>query len=71
MKTIELKNQMELGIQARANRRLRRNKNTVRRAGWWFSQMRQAVDRAIDWTPRPAPRASQVYFSMERQTSIW
>jgi hypothetical protein len=68
MKTTELKNQMELSLEIRANYRNRRSKKPTRRAGWWFTQMRQAVDRAIEWTPRPMPRANQVYFTLDRRT---
>jgi hypothetical protein len=68
MKTAETKEQMELRLELRAKYRNSRGKKPARRAGWWFSQMRRAVDRAMDWTPRPIPRANQVYFSMERQT---
>jgi hypothetical protein len=68
MKTAELENQMELSLKIRADYRDRRRKKPTRRAGWWFSQMRQAVDRAIDWTPRQMPRANQVDFSLDRRT---
>ena len=49
MKTAELKNQMELSLEIRGNFRGRRSKRPTRRAGWWFTQMRQVVDRlALD-----------------------
>jgi len=69
MKTEEMKNQMELNIVTRANFRNRRSKKPTRRAGWWFRQMRRVVDSAIDWTPRPMPRAHQVYFTLEQGPS--
>jgi hypothetical protein len=71
MKTAESKKQMELSLETRANNRRRRAKRTARRAGWWFSQMRTAVDPAIDWTPRPAPPAHQAYFALDQQSPNW
>jgi hypothetical protein len=71
MKTTELKEQMELTLETRSFRRSRGGKKRLGRARWWFSQMRQTVDRAIDWTPQPLPRAHQVYFTMERETPNW
>ena len=32
------------------------------RANWWFQQMREVVDKAIDWRPAPPVRPEQVYF---------
>jgi hypothetical protein len=62
--------QMELKIEARTNRN-RRAKRPSRQSQWWFRQMRQVVDRAIDWSPRTTPRAHQVYFSLDRQAPNW
>ena len=53
--------QMELGLvngRSAANRRSSR----VRRADWWFAQMRRAVNAAMDWQPAPPPRPEQVWF---------
>ncbi|HUS35826.1 MAG TPA: hypothetical protein VM680_10795 [Verrucomicrobiae bacterium] len=71
MKTETQQKQMELSIEARALNRNRRAKRPSRRSQWWFRQMRQVVDRAIEWSPRPTPRAHQVYFSMDRQAPNW
>jgi hypothetical protein len=71
MKTAELKKQMELTLEIRMNRGARHTKRPTRRAGWWFSQMRQTVDRAIDWTPQPLPKRHQVYFALDRQSPNW
>jgi hypothetical protein len=71
MKTNELKEQMELGLETRALRLRRRAKKPTRRAGWWFGQMRRVVDRAIDWSPRPVPPANQVYLALDRQSPNW
>jgi len=32
------------------------------RAAWWFSQMRQIVDRAMDWESAPPARPEQTWF---------
>ena len=71
MNTNELKTQMEMPLETRALRIRRRTKKPSRRAGWWFGQMRRVVDHAIDWTPKPTPRAHQVYLSLDRQTQQW
>jgi len=68
MKTPELKNQMELTLEIRVHNRNRRSKKPSRRSGWWFTQMRQVVDRAMDWTPRPTPRVQQVSLFLDRQS---
>ena len=62
---------MELTLETRAYYRNRRSKKPTRRAGWWFSQMRRAVDRAMDWSPKPVAPAHQVYFSLDRQSPNW
>jgi len=36
------------------------------RARWWFGQMRQTVDRALEWGAGRAPRAEQTYFRLPR-----
>lgn len=33
----------------------------VARANWWFSQMRDAVGRAIDWSAPAEPRPEQIW----------
>jgi hypothetical protein len=56
--------QMELSL-AGANRcpRLARHEPRRNHARWWFDQMRQVVERAIDWEPAPLPRPEQIWFS--------
>lgn len=45
-------NQMELGLKAKEMRAAARQKQRRReRAQWWFSQMRRAVDTALEWKP--------------------
>jgi hypothetical protein len=55
-------NQMELGFeqqQLSASARVRARRHT--RAEWWFRQMRQVVDLAMEWRPKPPGRAQQSY----------
>ena len=33
------------------------------RAEWWFKQMRQVVDKALDWQPAPRFRPEQIWFN--------
>ncbi len=54
--------QMELGfagttIVKTTNRRERR----ITRGAWWFSHMRQIVDRAMDWPAAGEPRPEQIW----------
>jgi hypothetical protein len=42
--------QLELSLNAKRTRPLnQRRSSRVARAKWWFSQMRQAVENAVDW----------------------
>jgi len=38
-----------------------RRQSQRRRAQWWFSRMRQVVDRAIDWEPVAPARPEQTW----------
>ena len=53
--------QMELEL-AGANRCPRRaqRERRLNRANWWFSQMRQVVDRALDFEPAPRFQTQQI-----------
>ncbi len=47
--------QLELGFAGRRSRGTARQRR-VRRAQWWFTQMRRVVDRAVAWPSTvPAP----------------
>ncbi|HEX4263569.1 MAG TPA: hypothetical protein VH597_04455 [Verrucomicrobiae bacterium] len=60
MKTNE---QMELEIgKANACTSNRRPQRRLSRANWWFQQMREVVDKAVDWQPAPPARPEQIYF---------
>ena len=60
MKTNE---QMELGIgKANTCRSAKRPQRRLSRANWWFQQMREVVDKAVDWQPAPPARPEQIYF---------
>jgi hypothetical protein len=57
--------QLELGID-RNNSRLNGNgcpagRNRQARAGWWFTQMRNIVSRAMDWEAAGSPRPEQIW----------
>jgi len=71
MKNIALEDQMELTLGSGAQRKAAKRKASPRRAGWWFGQMRRAVDRALDWKPRPAAPAHQDYFALESNPQNW
>lgn len=60
-------NQMELTLNSKAFRRGRTTRLRRRqRSQWWFNQMRQAVDSAMDWRPTPPARPEQVYLTLTR-----
>jgi hypothetical protein len=49
----------------------RRRESRMTRAQWWFGQMRQLVNSAIDWEGSPQPRPEQPWleFSHRRQSA--
>lgn len=54
--------QLELGLNGAAERApARRRESRIARAAWWFAQMRQIVDRAMDWQPAPPGRPEQTW----------
>jgi hypothetical protein len=62
--------QMELGFNAAQSRRTHaRRSRRLRSARWWFDQMRQVVDQAIDREPRPG-RPEQIHFCLERGAQL-
>jgi len=61
------KEQIEMSLENRP--RLRPaigRQRRLRRAHWWFQQMREVVDRALDRDPAPPARPEQIYFSLQR-----
>jgi hypothetical protein len=56
---------MELGFAngSRLNSAPRRQRR-LQRAAWWFSQMRQLVNSAIDWEAAPKPRPAQSWLEL-------
>jgi len=56
--------QMELSL-AGSNRRpqIVRRERHVNRANWWFEQMRQVVDRDLDWEPAPRFQPEQIWLT--------
>jgi hypothetical protein len=63
MKMMTEQQQMELGLAAGANRcpRVARRDRRLNHAQWWFDQMRQVVERAMDWEPAPRFRPEQIW----------
>ena len=53
---------MELVLgKAKACNSVRRTQRRMSRANWWFQQMREVVDKAVDWQPAPPARPEQIY----------
>jgi hypothetical protein len=49
-------NQLELGFNGiRPSANAARQEGRIARAGWWFAQMRDIVERAMDATAEPRP----------------
>ncbi len=52
--------QMELHFEARENfHPVIRRQRRLARAHWWFTQMRQCVDKVLVWQPAPPARPEQ------------
>jgi hypothetical protein len=64
--------QMELGLNGeRAAVRTCRRERRITRATWWFSHMRQIVERATDWPAAPEPRPEQIWMpGTQRQVQV-
>jgi hypothetical protein len=59
--------QLELGLNGKALNPPARRENRMARAAWWFTQMRQLVSNAVDWTAAPEPRAEQVWLEISHR----
>jgi hypothetical protein len=60
--------QMELGFVGKQQLRpVTRRQRRLQGATWWFSQMRQAVDRAFDWSAAPSQPAEQTWLPGSRR----
>jgi hypothetical protein len=65
-----LNRQMELGFgNVRANHSPHHRRARRVRAQWWFDQMRQVVNRALDWEPAPEPRPTQIWLEASAGTA--
>ena len=63
IKTMNTNEQMELGLgKTRPCPSAKRPQRRMSRANWWFQQMREIVDKAVDWQPARPPRPEQIYF---------
>jgi len=55
-------NQLELGFNGiRPLADATRREGRIARAGWWFAQMRDIVERAMDWEAAGEPRPEQIW----------
>ena len=55
--------QMDFGMDRPHTRgAISQRERRLKRAKWWFRQMRLTVRRAVDWQPSPPARPEQVYF---------
>lgn len=60
-------NQIELSFSSTSSRRRNsRRQRRLRRAHWWFEQMRQLVNQAMDRRPAPTPRPEQIFLQLAR-----
>lgn len=56
--------QLELGFnESQRPAPASRRESRIARAAWWFAQMRQIVDRAMDWQPAPPGRPEQTWLA--------
>jgi hypothetical protein len=64
--------QMELGLNGmKFVGQTGRRANRMQRAAWWFAQMRQIVNRAVDWQPAGDARPEQIWLSgTHRQAQV-
>jgi len=55
-------NQLELGFNGiRPLTNVAGREGRIARAGWWFAQMRDIVERAMDWEAAGEPRPEQIW----------
>jgi hypothetical protein len=63
--------QLELGLDREQGFRLARvTPAQPNRAQWWFAQMRQAVNEALDWHSAPLARPEQPWLLPHRQPRL-
>jgi len=66
-----MKQQIQLSFeQLRTARATNRRQRRIRQARWWFDQMRQVVDRALDRGAAGSPRPEQIYMSLSRDRGL-
>jgi hypothetical protein len=59
--------QLELGLNGKLITLSARRESRLTRAQWWFGQMRQLVNNAVDWNPAPEPRAEQPWLEISHR----
>lgn len=58
--------QMELGMRSQIRNSYRNVRNDrLKRANWWFAQMRRVVDLALPPQPMALPRPEQTYLRLK------
>ncbi len=58
---LEDRQQLEISFNGTYSfRPVTRRQKRMARAHWWFGQMRQVVNRALDWEPAHEPRPEQI-----------
>ena len=54
--------QLELGFNGiKPRAKATRREGRIARAGWWFAQMRDIVEHAMDWPAAGQPRPEQIW----------
>jgi hypothetical protein len=63
--------QLELGFDGTRVARVCRRERRFSHGTWWFTHMRQIVDRAMEWPAAGGPRPEQVWLPVtERQVRV-
>jgi hypothetical protein len=65
--------QLELGLNPDSCRgaNVAQHGGRIARAGWWFTQMREIVERAMDWQSAGQPPSEQIWIpGMNREVNV-
>jgi hypothetical protein len=53
--------QLELGFNHSLRAKFAPREGRIARANWWFTQMRETVANAMDWSAAAEPRPEQIW----------